>query len=181
MEVVQTSFEGLLILKPKIFRDDRGAFSESYNQKTLLAAGISIRFVQDNQSYSLKGVLRGLHYQKSPHAQTKLVRVLSGVIQDVAVDLRRDQPTFGKYLSMDLSADDGRQLLIPAGFAHGFLVLSDSAEVLYKCDDYYVPGSEAGILYNDPALNIPWKLTGDPLLSGKDAALPTLAQVQAIL
>lgn len=174
MKVTKTPFDDLLIIEPKVFKDSRGYFFESYNKKSLQAAGINIEFVQDNQSRSQRGTLRGLHFQKPPHAQTKLVAVLSGAIQDVVVDLRRGQPTFGKQFSIDLSSDNKTQLLVPKGFAHGFLVLSEWADVLYKCDDYYHPETEGGIFYNDPALGIEWKASVEEIiLSQKDGRNPT--------
>lgn len=177
MKVIKTGFEGLLIIEPKIFADSRGYFFESYNKKVLREAGINIDFVQDNQSRSQKGTLRGLHFQKNPHAQTKLVAVLDGAIQDVVVDLRREQPTFGKHFSIDLTSEKRAQLLVPKGFAHGFLVLSERADVLYKCDDYYHPETEGGIIYNDPTLGIEWKTVGQTVIvSTKDSALPGLLE-----
>ncbi|MBY0435771.1 MAG: dTDP-4-dehydrorhamnose 3,5-epimerase [Cyclobacteriaceae bacterium] len=149
IKVTKTEFEGLLVIEPKVFDDNRGYFFESYNKKVFKEAGIEIDFVQDNQSFSKKGVLRGLHFQRPPFAQTKLVRVLSGLIQDVVVDLRKNQPTFSKHFSIELSAENKKQLLVPKGFAHGFLVLSDTAEVLYKCDEYYNRLSEGGINFLD--------------------------------
>ena len=158
MQVIKTDFRDLIVLKPKVLGDERGYFMESYNREALLKEGIDIIFVQDNQSSSVKGVLRGLHFQNAPYAQTKLVRVLSGSILDVVVDLRKGEKTFGKYFSIELSSDNKKQLLVPKGFAHGFIVLSERAEVFYKCDKYYQPSAEGGIFYNDPALDIDWKL-----------------------
>jgi dTDP-4-dehydrorhamnose 3,5-epimerase len=136
-----------------------------------------MEFVQDNQSHSRKSVLRGMHFQKPPYAQSKLVRVLAGSIQDVVVDMRKTQPTFGKYYSMELSSENRRQLLIPKGFAHGFLVLTESADVIYKCDEYYNNASESGIIYNDPTIGISWELpAGEVILSNKDLQLPAFAQ-----
>jgi dTDP-4-dehydrorhamnose 3,5-epimerase len=149
---------------------------ESYSRRTLMQTGIELNFVQDNQSSSRKGVLRGLHYQTAPYAQTKLVRVLSGVILDVVVDLRTKEKTFGKHFSMELSAENKKQVLIPKGFAHGFITLSDQAEVFYKCDEYYHPEADRGILFSDPALAINWKLGNtDFILSEKDKKHPILA------
>ena len=177
MQVIETGFNGLKILEPKILGDERGYFIESYSKKTLLSLGIDIDFLQDNQSSSRKGVLRGLHFQNSPYPQTKLVRVLKGVILDVVVDLRNTEPTFGKHFSIELSSERKNQLLVPKGFAHGFVVLSDMAEVLYKCDEYYHPEAEGGIHYNDPALNINWRLPHSELiLSEKDKLYPTLSK-----
>lgn len=173
INVTKTEFEGLLVIEPKVFDDNRGYFFESYNKNAFKEAGIEIDFVQDNQSFSKKGVLRGLHFQKPPFAQTKLVRVLSGLIQDVVVDLRKDQSTFSKYFSIELSAENKKQLLVPKGFAHGFLVLSDSAEVLYKCDEYYNPHAESGIEFSGSSISIQWRLgTGSILISDKDKVLP---------
>ena len=169
MAFIQTDFPGLIIIEPTVFKDSRGYFFESYNENNFKAAGIEIKFVQDNQSKSSYGVIRGLHYQLEPHAQTKLVRVLSGIILDVAVDLRKGSPTFGKTFSLELSAANNKQLLVPKGFAHGFSVLSETAEVLYKCDAFYNKESEAGILYNDSTLNIDWGVpAGKSIISDKD-------------
>lgn len=169
MNIASTDFRGLFVLEPKVLGDSRGYFMETYNRKTLLEAGIDLSFVQDNQSSSRKGVLRGLHFQNAPHAQIKLVRVLSGSILDVAVDIRINEPTFGKHFSIELSAENKKQLLIPKGFAHGFIVLSEQAEVFYKCDELYSPDADGGIIYNDPALGIDWKLNPDEfILSDKD-------------
>lgn len=167
MKVTKTPFEGLLILEPHVLEDVRGYFYEAYNNKTFQEAGIVTTFVQDNQSRSRRGVVRGLHFQRPPFAHTKLVRVLSGLIQDVVVDLRKAQPTFGKHYSIDLSAESNRQLLVPKGFAHGFLVLSESADVLYKCDEYYHPEAEGSILFNDPALAIEWRLPAKELTASE--------------
>ncbi|HZE82906.1 MAG TPA: dTDP-4-dehydrorhamnose 3,5-epimerase [Puia sp.] len=176
MPFLTTDLPGLLIFEPAVFQDDRGFFFESYNEQTFSKQGLDMRFVQDNQSFSKYGVVRGLHYQLDPHAQTKLVRVLQGKILDVAVDIRKGSPTYGKYMSIELSADNKRQLLIPKGFAHGFSVLSPTAEVLYKCDAFYDKASEAGIIFNDPALDIDWGLPQDKLiLSGKDMQLPVFS------
>lgn len=173
MNVTKTPFKGLLILEPKVFSDSRGYFYESYSKRTCQEFGLDAEFVQSNQSQSKKGVIRGLHYQNAPHTQARLIRVLQGRIQDVVVDLRRDQDTFGKYFSFELSANEKKQLFIPKGFAHGFSVLSDSAEFLYSCDAYYYPASEGGIHYNDPALGIDWKVNpSEAIVSGKDSLLP---------
>ena len=175
MKVIETGIPGLVIIEPKVFEDDRGYFFESYHEEKLSAQGIKTRFVQDNQSKSSYGVIRGLHYQLNPHAQTKLVRCLEGVIYDVAVDVRKGSPTFGKWFGVELSADNKKQLYIPQGFAHGFSVLSPTAIVFYKCDNLYSPGSEGGILYNDQDLAIDWRV--DPakaILSPKDKLLPPL-------
>ncbi len=173
MEIQKTGFDGLLIITPRVFADDRGYFYESYNQQTFASAGISYSFVQDNQSSSLRGVVRGLHYQLAPYAQTKLVRVIAGRIFDVVVDIRRHSPMFGKWFGIELSGENKVQLLVPQGFAHGFSVLSEQAVVLYKTDDLYKKEAERGIRYNDPALAIDWHLKGfEPAVSEKDAILP---------
>jgi dTDP-4-dehydrorhamnose 3,5-epimerase len=172
MEITRTEFEGLVIIKPRIFEDSRGYFYESYNQSTYKKAGILYDFVQDNQSESLKGVIRGLHYQLAPHAQTKLVRVLQGIIYDVAVDLRKGSPTFGKWYGAELSSENKIQLLVPQGFAHGFSVLSSKAIVLYKTDDLYCKEAERGIVFNDPVLSIDWQIrSSDCIVSERDKQL----------
>ena len=178
MEIIKTDIEGVLIIKPRIFGDDRGYFYESYNRKALKELAPQIPdFVQDNQSYSTYGVLRGLHFQKAPYAQAKLVRVVSGKVLDVAVDLRAGSPTFGKHVSVELSGENHLQFFIPEGFAHGFSVLSHEVVFQYKCSSYYNKESEGGIIFNDPALGIDWKLPErDIILSPKDRLHPTLAQ-----
>ncbi|MGA0838437.1 MAG: dTDP-4-dehydrorhamnose 3,5-epimerase [Pseudomonadales bacterium] len=169
-----TSLPGVLILEPKVFGDARGFFFESFNQREFAhATGISSVFVQDNHSRSAQGVLRGLHYQIA-HAQGKLVRVTAGSVFDVAVDLRRSSPCFGQWVGVELSADNRRQLWIPPGFAHGFLVTSDTAEFLYKTTDYWYPEHERSLRWDDTALAIEWPITGTPLLAAKDAAAPGL-------
>lgn len=169
----KTEIPGLLIFEPKVFEDSRGYFFEAYSEKAFQDGGIHLRFVQDNQSKSSYGVIRGLHYQLNPHAQFKLVRVIEGVILDVAVDIRKGSPTFGKHFSLELSAENKKQLLIPSGFAHGFSVLSSTAVVFYKCDVLYNKKSEAGILYNDPSLNIDWQIPGgNEIVSEKDLRQP---------
>lgn len=171
-----TGIPGLLIFEPRVFKDERGYFFESYNEETFRRQGIDLRFVQDNQSNSCYGVVRGLHYQLDPHAQAKLVRVIHGTILDIAVDIRKGSPTFGQYVGIELSADNKLQFLIPPGFAHGFSVLSGTAEVVYKCDTLYNRESEAGIRFDDPAIGIDWKLPADKLIvSAKDLDLPLLA------
>jgi len=175
MNVISTEFKDLYVFEPRVLGDSRGYFMESFSRKTLLEAGIDFNFVQDNQSSSRKGVLRGLHFQNTPYAQTKLVRVLSGSILDVVVDLRSEQPTFGQHFPLEISADNKKQLLVPKGFAHGFIVLSEQAEVFYKCDEYYQPQADGGILYNDPALAIDWLLDSKEfILSEKDKIHPKL-------
>lgn len=180
MKIEKTSFEGLLVLSPAVFNDNRGYFFESYNSKRFSELGLEYNWVQDNQSHSTHGVIRGLHFQKAPHAQTKLVRVLQGEILDVVVDLRKDQPTYGKMFSIILSSENKQQLLVPKGFAHGFSVLSQTADVLYKCDALYNKESESGLLYNDPSLAIDWKLAQDEIkVSEKDLILPLLSDSDA--
>ena len=177
MKVSTTAIEGLLILEPRVFGDERGFFLESYNQKAFDAAlGREVRFVQDNHSRSAKGVLRGLHYQLPPHAQGKLVRVTQGSVFDVAVDMRRGSPSFGRWVGVELTGQNHRQLWLPPGMAHGFLVTSDSADFLYKTTGYYAPEAERCVRWDDPAIGIDWPELGSaPLLSAKDAAAPRLA------
>ena len=175
MNVIQTSIPDVLILEPKVFGDERGFFFESFNQvKFDTAIGKKVRFVQDNHSRSAKNVLRGLHYQIQ-QPQGKLVRVVQGAVFDVAVDIRQSSPTFGRHVGLELSAENKRMLWVPEGFAHGFLVLTESAEFLYKTTDYYAPEYERSIAWNDPTLNIQWPLTVAPTLSGKDAHAATFA------
>ena len=173
MRVIPTALPDVAIVEPRVFRDARGWFFESWNRRTLAAAGLDVDFVQDNHSRSIRGVLRGLHYQVE-HAQGKLVRVVVGEVFDVAVDLRERSPTFGRHVALRLSADDPRMLWVPPGFAHGFVVLSDVAEFLYKTTDYWYPEHERTLLWNDPALRIDWPVA-DPLLAPKDAAGTPLA------
>jgi dTDP-4-dehydrorhamnose 3,5-epimerase len=176
MKVTPTAIEGVLIIEPKVFGDERGFFFESFNQRAFNeAVGHAVDFVQDNHSRSAKGVLRGLHFQRPPHAQGKLVRVTQGSVFDVAADTRPDSPTFGRWVGVELSGANHRQMWIPAGLAHGFLVTSDSADFLYKTTDYYRPESEGSVRWDDPDLAIAWPLDGiTPALSAKDAAAPTL-------
>lgn len=172
-----TGFAGLYFLEPKVHGDARGFFMESYNKQTFIKNGIDITFVQDNQSRSSKGVLRGLHFQRAPYAQTKLVRVLSGAVLDVVVDLRRSEPTYGKQFAVELSAENKKQLLVPKGFAHGFLVLSETAEVFYKCDEYYNPEADGGIHYQ--SVDIDWSSYVEKLiLSEKDKNLPPIHEAK---
>ena len=180
MQLEETQLPGVVILTPKRFGDDRGYFSETYNRATLAGLGIDTTFVQDNQSLS-RGVntLRGLHYQRPPHAQAKLVRVLQGRIFDVAVDVRVGSQTYGKWVGVELSAEDGRQLLIPAGFLHGFATREPDTIVFYKCSDVYAPDCDGGLRWDDPAIGIDWGLTGDPVLSAKDASAPAFADFQS--
>ena len=179
MIVKETILEGCFVIQPKVIQDKRGYFLESFNQ-AVFKEGLKrdINFVQDNESFSSKGVLRGLHYQIGDHAQAKLVRVIKGKILDVVVDLRTDSPTFSKHISIELSEDNKTQLFIPRGFAHGFVVLSDTAIFSYKCDNFYNKASEGGIIYNDKDLNIDWKLDEKEfIVSEKDLELPTLKEV----
>ncbi len=179
MEIIKTEIPNLLIIKPKLFEDQRGYFFESYNEKQFQTNGINTKFVQDNQSFSLYGTIRGLHYQLAPYAQTKLVRVLQGKIFDVAVDIRENSPTFGKWFGQELSSENKLQLLIPQGFAHGFSVISETATVLYKCDNLYNQKSERGINYLDKHLNINWKIDKDKIIvSSKDNILPALENAE---
>jgi len=173
MRLIPTALPDVAIVEPRVFRDARGWFFESWNRRTLAAAGLDADFVQDNHSRSIRGVLRGLHYQVQ-HAQGKLVRVVVGEVFDVAVDLRERSPTFGRHVALRLSADEPRMLWVPPGFAHGFVVLSDVAEFLYKTTDYWHPEHERTLLWNDPALGIDWPVA-DPLLAPKDAAGTPLA------
>ena len=167
VEVKKTSIEGVLTIEPKVFGDDRGYFMETYNEPEFKAKGVPYDFVQDNQSKSTKGVLRGLHYQIN-HPQAKLVRVLEGEVFDVAVDLRKGSPTYGKWEGVLLSGENKKMFMIPRGFAHGFVVLSDTAIFAYKCDDVYHPNDEGGIMWNDPDIGVQWPFEGEPLLSEKD-------------
>lgn len=176
MNFIPTKLEGCYVLEPKILQDERGYFVETYN-KNVFDKGIeqNINFVQDNQSFSSKGVLRGLHYQTTGHAQAKLVRVLHGEVLDVAVDIRPNSKTFGQHEAIILSAENHKQFFVPRGFAHGFLVLSDTATFFYKCDNFYNKESEGGIIYNDKTINIDWQFSSvDLLVSEKDQALPTI-------
>jgi dTDP-4-dehydrorhamnose 3,5-epimerase len=174
MPFTATEFPGLFVFEPAVFKDGRGYFFESYNENMFQKNGIDLKFVQDNQSYSTYGVIRGLHYQLNPHAQTKLVRVLKGNILDVAADIRKGSPTFGRIFCIELSDENKKQLLIPKGFAHGFSVLSETADVMYKCDEFYNKESEAGIIYNDAYLNIDWKIPAEKInVSSKDVELPS--------
>lgn len=179
MNVIATPLEGLLVLEPRVFGDDRGFFYESFNARRFAElTGVTLPFVQDNHSRSAKGVLRGLHYQIQ-QAQGKLVRATAGSVYDVAVDLRRSSPTFGQWYGIELSAENKKQMWIPPGFAHGFVVTSDAAEFLYKTTDYWAPEHERSILWNDPAIGIEWPaLDAAPLLSGKDQAAALLADAE---
>ena len=178
MNIIKTKIPDILIIEPKVFGDDRGFFFESFNAKKFTeSTGIETQFVQDNHSRSGKNVLRGLHYQIQ-QAQGKLVRVVAGKVLDVAVDIRKSSPSFGQWVSCLLSAENKRQFWVPPGFAHGFLVLSDTADFLYKTTDYYAPEYERSILWNDPELNINWQLSGEPILSAKDKSAPTLKEAE---
>lgn len=177
MHITETKLKGCYIIEPRVFGDERGYFFESFNEQVFeQQTGIRPRFVQDNQSSSARGVLRGLHMQLGEFAQAKLVRVLSGKVMDVAVDLRKESATYGQHVAVELSAENKRQLFVPRGFAHGFVVLSEQAEFFYKCDNFYAPEAEAGVVYNDPQLNIDWQLAEEELtLSAKDKVLPSLS------
>jgi dTDP-4-dehydrorhamnose 3,5-epimerase len=177
MNKIETKFVGVLLLEPRVFGDDRGFFLESYNERAFAEAGIRERFVQDNHSYSARNVIRGLHYQIQ-HAQGKLLRVVAGEILDVAVDLRRSSPSFGKWESFTLSGENKRMLWVPAGLAHGFRVVSDTAHVLYKATDFYAPEYERTLAWNDSELNIDWQLDGDPIVSPKDQRGTPFAQAE---
>ncbi len=178
MKVTPTKIPDVLIIEPRVFGDDRGFFLESFNQQVFAAqTGIEMQFVQDNHSRSAKNVLRGLHYQIQ-QPQGKLVRVVVGEVLDVAVDIRKNSPTFGQWVSCVLSADNKKQMWIPSGFAHGFVVRSEIADFLYKTTDYYAPEYERSILWNDPALGIDWQLTGEPILSAKDKTAKPLSQAE---
>ncbi|MEM6635176.1 MAG: dTDP-4-dehydrorhamnose 3,5-epimerase [Pseudomonadota bacterium] len=173
MEIEKTDLPGVVVLTPRRFGDARGYFSEVWNKATLAQHGINLDFVQDNHSYSKdKAVLRGLHYQAPPHVQAKLVRCAAGAVWDVAVDARRGSPTYGQWAACELSAENGKQLLVPGGFLHGFLTLTPDAEVLYKCSGHYHGPSDGAVKWNSAELNIPWPLDGTPVLSDKDAAAP---------
>ncbi|MDD4817998.1 MAG: dTDP-4-dehydrorhamnose 3,5-epimerase [Victivallaceae bacterium] len=179
MNIVKTEIDGVLIIEPKVFGDARGYFFESWNENSYQSAGITGRWVQDNESKSGYGVLRGLHYQAAPYAQAKLVRVISGTVLDVAVDIRRGSPTFGRHLAVELSGENKRQLYIPRGFAHGFAVLSEEVLFAYKCDNLYMPTHERGIAFDDPELGINWRIPADRmLLSPKDTVRPRLAAAE---
>ncbi len=175
MRFEETKLKDCFIITPTVFEDDRGYFMESFNKvKFNTGIGAPVNFVQDNQSFSSRGVIRGLHYQTGEHAQAKLVRVLSGVVLDVAVDLRKKSPTFGQFIAIELSSTNRKQMFIPRGFGHGFAVLSETAEFFYKCDNFYSKASEGGILYNDETLNIDWALPiNEHIISEKDQILPT--------
>ena len=178
MNVIKTDIEGLFIIEPKVFGDHRGYFFESFSERDFNSQVCQVRFVQDNESKSRYGVLRGLHFQKPPYAQSKLVRVVKGAVLDVAVDIRMGSPTFGRHVAVELTEDNHRQFFISRGFAHGFVVLSDEGIFQYKCDNFYEPESEGAIAWNDPALGIDWKIPAeDIILSEKDKKHPVLAEI----
>ena len=179
MRTIETPLAGLKVIEPKVFEDSRGYFLETYNREHFLQSGISSGFNQDNESMSSRGVIRGLHYQLDPFAQAKLVRVVTGAVFDVAVDLRKGSPTFGKWFGTELSGENKLQMLIPRGFAHGFSVLSTTVVFAYKCDNYYNKQAERGIRFNDPFLAIDWQLSGEEwLVSDKDRMAPLFAQAE---
>lgn len=181
MNVIKTDIQGVVIVEPKVFGDHRGYFFESFSEKDFAEAVGEVKFVQDNESKSSYGVLRGLHFQKPPHAQAKLVRVVKGRVLDVAVDLRKGSPTFGKHVAVELTEENHRQLFIPRGFAHGFAVLSDEAVFQYKCDNYYAPQSEGSVLWNDPDIGIEWGIPSeDVMLSEKDRNAPLLKDLEGV-
>ena len=179
MNVIKTDIEGVVIIEPRLFRDDRGYFFESFSQREFDEKVRSIRFVQDNESKSSYGVLRGLHFQKPPFAQSKLVRVIKGAVLDVAVDIRKGSPTFGRYVAVELTEENHLQFFIPRGFAHGFSVLTDEVIFQYKCDNFYAPQSEGALAWDDPDLEIDWKISADKvLLSEKDKHHPCLKEAE---
>lgn len=179
MNVIKTDIEGVVIIEPKVFGDHRGYFFESFSERDFNAQVREVRFVQDNESRSSYGVLRGLHFQKPPYAQSKLVRVVKGAVLDVAVDIRKGSPTFGKHVAVELSEDNHRQFFIPRGFAHGFVVLTDDVIFQYKCDNFYAPECEGAIAWDDPDLGIDWKVPVDRIvLSAKDTCTPCLKDAE---
>ena len=179
MKITETFLEGVLVIEPAVFGDHRGWFMETYSDSKMKEFGVDLQFVQDNQSFSAaKGTLRGLHYQLAPKAQTKLVRCTRGSIFDVAVDIRKGSPTFGKWFGIELTAENKKQLLVPKGFAHGFMTLTDDVEVQYKVDELYAPECDRGIRWNDPEINVEWPIDVTPVLSGKDEAAPLLNEAE---
>lgn len=179
MKIEETGVSGLKILTPRRFGDDRGFFSESWNKRVLAKSGLELNFVQDNHSYSSSiNTVRGLHYQAPPHAQTKLVRCGRGSLLDVAVDIRAGSPTYGKWFSIELSFENGRQLLVPAGFLHGFATREPDTEIIYKCTDFYEPSADGVVRFDDPDIGIDWGLSGPPVLSDKDIAAPFLRDLK---
>lgn len=177
MNIIKTLFEGLLIIEPRVHSDSRGYFFEAFNERLFAESGIPASFVQENQSKSTKNTIRGLHYQRAPHDQTKFIRVIRGVILDVVLDLRKEQSTYKQVFSVELSADNKRSVLVPKGFAHGYSVLSDEAEIVYCCDAYYAPEFESGIRYDDPTLGIDWRVSKEAIVSEKDLKLPLLSSI----
>lgn len=181
MKMTRTDIEGLVVIEPRVFGDSRGYFFESFSQREFEKEVGQVRFVQDNESKSSYGVVRGLHFQKPPHTQSKLVRVVKGCVLDVAVDLRRDSKTYGKYFSVELTEDNHLQLFIPKGFAHGFAVLSDEAVFQYKCDEFYAPESEGAIAWNDPDIGVDWQIPEDKvILSEKDKKHPSFKDLDVL-
>lgn len=181
MNVIKTEIEGLVIIEPRLFRDARGYFFESFSEREFAEKVAPVKFVQDNESRSSYGVLRGLHFQKPPYAQAKLVRVVKGRVLDVAVDLRKGSPTYGKYVAVELSEDNHLQFFLPRGFAHGFCVLSDEVVFQYKCDNYYAPQSEGAVIWNDPDLGIDWRIPQeDVVLSDKDRCHPAFKELDDV-
>ena len=181
MNVIKTAIEGVVVIEPRVFEDDRGYFFESFSEREFRAEVCDCHFVQSNEAKSSYGVVRGLHFQLPPHAQSKLVRVANGRVLDVAVDIRKSSPTFGKYVAVELSDENHRQIFIPHGFAHGYAVLSEEAVVEYKCDNYYAPESEGAIAWDDAALAIDWPISADEvILSAKDKKHPTLAECKTL-
>ena len=179
MNIIKTDIDGVVIIEPKVFGDNRGYFFESFSHREFCEKVRKVDFVQDNESKSCYGVVRGLHFQKSPYCQSKLVRVVKGTVLDVVVDVRKGSPTFGKHISIELTEDNHRQVFIPRGFAHGFAVLTDVAILQYKCDNYYAPQSEGAIAWDDPDLGIDWKIPADKvILSAKDTAHPRLKDAE---
>ncbi len=178
MNFIKSQIEGIVTIEPQVYQDDRGFFMETYSKKVFADNGIDVEFVQDNHSHSSQGVLRGLHFQKPPFAQDKLIRVTQGEVVDIAVDIRPNSPTFGKWEAAHLSAENKKMFFIPKGFAHGFYVISETVDFLYKCSSFYNKESESGLLWNDPELNISWFTDGNPILSPKDQAWPTFSQVK---
>lgn len=179
MKIIETELEGVYVIDPNVYGDHRGWFMEAYNQKEFAKLGMDLQFVQDNHSYSSqKGTLRGLHYQTNPMAQSKLVRCVRGEIFDVAVDIRKGSPTFGKWFGIELTADNKKQLLVPKGFAHGFVAISKDVEVQYKVDEDYAPDCEQSIRWNDPSIGIDWPIEGAPILSKKDENAPLLKEAE---
>ena len=179
MEVIKTNIDGVVIIEPKVFGDHRGYFFESFSERDFNANVREVRFVQDNESKSSYGVLRGLHFQKPPYAQSKLVRVVKGAVLDVAVDIRKGSPTFGKHVAVELTADNHRQFFVPRGFAHGFVVLTDEVVFQYKCDNFYAPEHEGAIAWDDPDLAIDWRIPADKVvLSAKDTCHPRLKDAE---